>query len=176
MVCRIHSLEGVLTKVSLSASSEARAAAQATDTGSPQTTEQGLGMSPQVPSTAVVSSPTSVPLAKLQRTAARSAPTTAASSAQPQLSTAVEPVSTAQLPDATSLGENALDVSGRKAALQGDSSGSVAARQQQADAVATAGASPTAGTAQPAAAHAPPATAADKSTEPDLVSPGSFSA
>lgn len=171
---RIHSLEGMLTKVSLSASSETRAATQATDTGSPQATALGLSMPPPVPS-AVVSSPTSVPLVKLQRTAARSTPTTAAVYAQ-QLPTAVEPVSTVQLPDATSVGEHAPDASGRKAASQGDSSGSAAARQQQADAVATAVDTPTAGTAQLATAHTTPATAADKSTEPDLVSPGSFSA
>lgn len=168
-------MEGMLTKVSLSASSEARAATQATDTGSPQATAQGLSMPPPVPSTAVIPSPTSVPLVKLQRTAARSTPTAAASSAQPLL-TAVEPVGTAQLPDANSSQEDVSEATGRKAALQGDSSGSVSARQQQADAVATAGASATAGTAQPATAHSTPATAADKSTEPDLVSPGSFSA
>ena len=189
---RIQSLESLLNRVSLSASSETKASPQSADPqGNPQAPAQGLTL-PQEMGTPGALAPASSPLVKLQRTAMRQTPTTAVADASQAQPTAAEPATggaaaagAAQLSADTSSTDQvvprtsaAADTDSIQSSEQQDETCNAAAhRQQQADAVATAGVIPADTEAQSAATiQGESSSAAEKSTEPDLTSPGSFSA
>ena len=143
-------------------------------------------------STAGATAPTSSRLVKLQRTAVRQTPTTAVAAASQAQPTAAEPVAgaattagAAQLSAAiSSTDQVVLRTSGaagsgstQPSEQQTEACSAKAHRQQQADAVATAGVIPADTEAQSAATtQGESSSAAEKITEPDLTSPGSFSA
>ena len=183
-------MESLLNRVSLSASSETKASPQSADPqGNPQAPAQGLTL-PQEMGTP--GAPASSPLVKLQRTAMRQTPTTAVADASQAQPTAAEPATggaaaagAAQLSADTSSTDQvvprtsaAADTDSMQSSEQQDETCNAAAhRQQQADAVATAGVIPADTEAQSAATiQGESSSAAEKSTEPDLTSPGSFSA
>ena len=185
-------MESLLNRVSLSASSETKASPQSADPhGNPQAPAQGLIL-PQEKSTAGATAPASSPLVKLQRTATRQTPTTAVAAASQAQPTAAEPVTggaapagAAQLLDATSSIEQVVSKTSGAAGhgstqscdRQDETHNAAAHRQQQADAVATAGLTPAGTEAQSAAnTQGESSSAAEKISEPDLTSPGSFSA
>ena len=137
-------------------------------------------------STAGATPPASSPLVKLQRTAVRQTPTTAVAAASQAQPTAAEPVTggagAAQLPAATSSTDQVVPSTSGAAGTgstqsfkQQDKTRNAAAhRQQQAHAVATAGVIPADTKAQSAATiQGGSSSAAEKSAEPDLTSPGS---
>jgi len=185
-------LESLLNRASLSASSETKARPKGTDPhGNPQAPAQGLTL-PQEMSTAGAPAPASSPLVKLQHTAIRQMPTTAVASASQAQPTAAEHVtgdataaSAAQLPAVTSRAEQVVPSTSGAAETgstqsfeqQNETRNAAAHRQQQADAVATAGVIPADTEAQSAATtQGESPSASEKSAEPDLTSPGSFSA
>ncbi len=185
-------MESLLNRVSLSASSETKTSPKGVDRqGSPQAPAQGLTL-PQEKSTAGATAPASSPLVKLRHTATRQTPTTAVAAASQAQPTAAEPVTggaaaagAAQLPAATSstdqvvskTSEAAGTGSAQPSGQQDRTHNASAHRQQQADAVATAGVIPAGTEAQSAAnTQEESSSAAEKSAEPDLTSPGSFSA
>ncbi len=137
-------------------------------------------------STAGAPAPVSSPLVKLQRTATRQMPTTAVAAASQALPTAAEPeIGAAQLPAARSSTDQVVPRTSEAAGTGStqssdqldDTRNAAAHRQQQADAVATAGVIPADTEAQSAATtQGESSSAAEKITEPDLTSPGSFSA
>lgn len=184
---RIQSLESLLNRVSLSASSETKASPQSADPqGNPQAPAQGLTL-PQEMGTPGALAPASSPLVKLQRTAIRQTPTTAVADASQPQPIAAEPVTggaaaagSAQLSAATSSTDQIVSRTSAAAdprSIQSFDCNAAAHRQQQADAVATAGVIPADTEAQSAATiQGESSSAAEKSTEPDLTSPGSFSA
>ena len=180
-------MESLLNRVSLSASSETKASPQSADPqGNPQAPAQGLTL-PQEMGTPGALAPASSPLVKLQRTAIRQTPTTAVADASQPQPTAAEPVTggaaaagSAQLSAATSSTDQIVSRTSAAAdprSIQSFDCNAAAHRQQQADAVATAGVIPADTEAQSAATiQGESSSAAEKSTEPDLTSPGSFSA
>lgn len=175
--CRIQSLESTLTKVSLS---EARAVSDS------QPSMQNLGSQPQISATQGPEL-TSAPLVKLQRTATPATAVVPVLERQPAAGAsaaaigvtgktlggaAQQPVATAgAVHHASNSGENESD------SQEGGAATSVSARQQQADAVATAE-TDTASTGAPShtTSGGTPATAGAIRAEADLAAPGSFSA
>ena len=166
--------------MSLSASSEARAVSDS------QPSMQNLGSQPQISATQGPEL-TSAPLVKLQRTATSATAVVPVPERQPAAGAsaagtgvtgktlggaAQQPVATAgAVHYASNSGENESD------SQEGGAATSVSARQQQADAVATAE-TDTASTGGPShtTSGGTPATAGATRAESDLVAPGSFSA
>ncbi len=187
-------MESLLNRVSLSASYESKASPQSADfQGNTQAPAQGLTM-PQEMSTAGAPAPPASSPPVIGGAAAAEPVIGGAAAAEPVIggAAAAEPVTggaaaagAAQLPAATSSTEQAVPSTSGAAGTgstqsfkQQDKTRNAAAhRQQQADAVATAGVIPADTEAQSAATiQGGSSSAAEKSAEPDLTSPGSFSA